>query len=69
MLRLADVAVADVAALLARHGLALELVAAEAPIPTNRWFAGDPGDARQWLLARALLPTAPGGNPDDAQCG
>lgn len=162
MLRLADVAVADVAALLARHGLALELVAAEAPIPgsfwgepeagiigstvharddtplhsllheachllvmpserrasvhtdasdsiaeedatcylqvvladhlpgvgrerlmrdmdewgytfrlgsTQAWFEGDAEDARQWLLARALLPTAPGGNPDDAQCG
>ena len=56
MLRLADVEVADVAALLARHGLALDLVAAQASIPGSYWGEPEAGIIGTTVHARADTP-------------
>lgn len=56
MLRLADVEIADVAALLARHGLALDLVAAQASIPGSYWGEPEAGIIGTTVHARADTP-------------
>jgi hypothetical protein len=56
VLRLADVEVADVAALLARHGLALDLVAAQASIPGSYWGEPEAGIIGTTVHARADTP-------------
>ncbi len=56
VLLLADVAFADVAALLARYGLALERVADGAPIPGSYWGAPEAGLVGATVHARADTP-------------
>jgi hypothetical protein len=56
VLRLADVEIADVAALLARHGLALDLVAAQASIPGSYWGEPEAGIIGTTVHARADTP-------------
>jgi hypothetical protein len=56
VLRLADVELADVVALLARHGLALDLVAAQASIPGSYWGEPEAGIIGTTVHARADTP-------------
>ncbi|HVI26332.1 MAG TPA: hypothetical protein VM576_09085 [Xanthomonadaceae bacterium] len=56
VLLLADIAFADVAALLARYGLALERVADGAPIPGSYWGAPEAGLVGATVYARADTP-------------
>jgi hypothetical protein len=56
VLRLADVELADVAALLARHGLALDLIAAQASIPGSYWGEPEAGIIGTTVHARADTP-------------
>jgi len=56
MLTLADIAIEDVRALLARHGLSLELVADGAPIPGSYWGEPEAGVIGEKVYARADTP-------------
>ena len=56
MLRLADVDISDVAALLAQHGLDLHLVAEGAPIPGSFWGEPEAGIIGTTVHARADTP-------------
>ena len=56
MLRLADVDITDVAALLARHGLSLDLVPTDAPIPGSFWGEPEAGIIGATVHARADTP-------------
>ena len=56
MLTLADIAIADVAALLARHGLQLELVPDGEPIPGSYWGESEAGLIGTSVHARRDTP-------------
>ena len=56
ILCLGDIALADAAGLLARHGLALEAVADHAPIPGSYWGEPEAGIIGSTVYARADTP-------------
>jgi len=56
MLTLADIAIADVAALLARHGLQLQLVPDDDPIPGSYWGECEAGLIGTTVHARRDTP-------------
>lgn len=56
ILCLRDIALADAASLLARHGLALEPVADEAPIPGSYWGEPEAGIIGTTVYARGDTP-------------
>ena len=56
MLVLDDIAIADVAALLARYGLQLQLVDGDAPIPGSYWGEPEAGLIGHTVFARADTP-------------
>jgi hypothetical protein len=56
VLLLRDIAIADVAALLARYGLQLQLVADDAPIPGSFWGEPEAGLVGHTVFARSDTP-------------
>jgi hypothetical protein len=56
VLTLADIAIADMATLLASHGLRLQLVADDAPIPGSYWGDSEAGIIGDCVHARADTP-------------
>ena len=56
LLLLRDIAIADVAALLARYGLQLQLVADDAPIPGSFWGEPEAGLVGHTVFARSDTP-------------
>jgi hypothetical protein len=56
MLSLANIAFADIASLLASHGLRLELVANDQPIPGSYWGESEAGIIGDTVHARADTP-------------